>query len=125
MHIMSFQNLEQVLKEVILTEPIMNELGPIKDKIIYGFIFGSIAKHVHTTSSDIDLFIIGDVSYKDLSRFSYFLSLELIREINTVIYSLDDFLSKLSKENSFIIDVIQNPKIWLFGDEQNFKKISR
>lgn len=121
-----FQDLKQLLlKTVIFSKPVDQELSVIKDKIVYGFIFGSTASGDDSSESDIDIFLIGNLQFEETSGFSLVLSQELGREVNIVLLTPSDFQRKLSQNNVFICNVIQNPKIWLFGDEQDFEKISR
>lgn len=100
-------------------------MSVIRDKIIYGFIFGSTACNSDDSTSDVDIFLIGDLTFEEAGNLSYPLSLELGREVNTVIDTLNDFRKKIKAQHTFINEVILNSKIWLFGDEQEFEKICR
>jgi predicted nucleotidyltransferase len=122
----AFKDLKQMLiKTVIFSSKIEKELSLIKEKIVYGFIFGSTARNCDTTDSDIDLFLVGNLNHEHASHFSFSLSIEFGRAVNTVIYTLKDFKKKVKEEHSFITEVIRNPKIWLFGNEEEFEKIYR
>lgn len=121
-----FNDLKKVIiRTIIFSEKFEQELSLIKDKIIYGFIFGSTARNNDYPTSDVDIFLIGNLTFEDAGNLSYPLSMELGREVNTVIYSLKDFRKKIKEQHTFIIEVIQNPKIWLFGNEHEFEKICR
>src|SRR5262245_34361778 len=105
----AFKDLKCVLiKTVVFSNKVENELAKIKNKIIYGFIYGSTASNSDTSMSDIDLFLIGNIRFEDAGYLSYSLSLELGREVNTVIYSLKDFKEKMKEKYPFIIEVIQS-----------------
>ena len=120
----AFKDLKRVvLKTIIFSDPIDQELSSIQSKVKYGFIFGSTAIDTDSSDSDIDLFLIGDLSYQEAGRFSFPLSMKLGREVNTAIYSLKDFKKKIKEKSPFILEVIQGAKIWLLGDEDEFKKI--
>jgi hypothetical protein len=41
------------------------------------------------------------------------------RKINTTIYSRRELAEALSGKKSFIVRVIEQPKIWLIGNESN------
>lgn len=121
-----FHDLKKVIVRIIIFgDKIENELSLIKHKINYGFIFGSTARNNDAPSSDVDIFLIGDLTLKEAGNLSYPLSIELGREVNTVVYTLKDFRKKIKEQNTFITEVIKNPKIWLFGDEHEFEKICR
>ena len=44
------------------------------------------------------------------------------REINSIIYSPEEFLNKFKAENHFIRAVIKEPKIFLKGAEDEFRR---
>src|SRR5262249_46903218 len=84
-----FKDLKQVLiRTIIFSDRIEGELLSIKKKIVYGFIYGSTARNTDTPTSDVDLFLIGNLSFEEAGHLSYPLSLELGKEVNTVIYAL-------------------------------------
>lgn len=120
----AFKDLKQLaIKTIINSEKFEPDLSLIKHKIIYGFIFGSTARNCDTPDSDIDLFLVGNLSHEEASLFAFPLSIELGREVTTVIYPLKDFKTKVKQRHTFITEVLCNPKIWLFGDEHEFEKI--
>ncbi len=120
----AFKDLKHLLlKTVIFGDKLEKEVNLIRDKIQYGFIFGSTALDVDSSESDLDLFLIGDVTRDEVGQFSFELSGELMREVNTVIYSLKNFKKKIKEGNPFIKRVLNGSKIWLFGSEDEFKKI--
>ena len=57
---------------------------PFHNKINAAFIFGSIARGDESTDSDIDLFIIADLTLRELSKALGPLSKELQRKSNPV-----------------------------------------
>lgn len=83
------------------------------------FIYGSYAKNQENITSDIDLFIIGDIDEDKLVSEIGRIEKELKREINYSLYSKDDFQKKKKKKDPFIMDVIKNPKIFLIGNEDD------
>jgi predicted nucleotidyltransferase len=119
-----FNDLKKVIiRTIVFSEKLENELTSIKDKIIYGFIFGSIARNHDHPASDVDIFLIGNLTFEEAGNLTFPLSMELGKEVNTVIYSLKEFRNKIKEKHTFITEVIQNPKIWLFGNEHEFEKI--
>ncbi len=79
------------------------------------FIYGSFAKGEENAHSDIDLFLLGDISEDELIQKISVLEGEFDREINFTIYTVFDFKKEMKKGNSFLKDVIKNPKIFLVG----------
>ena len=97
-------------------ENIVNEVKGI----ISAFIYGSYAKNTENSASDIDLFIIIDKKkFRENEFFPYIHQLEyqLSREINYTYYSMEEWREKVANNESFIINIIKEPKIILKGKE--------
>lgn len=114
-----------VLQAKIWSSTFNKEIQNFRDKLQFGFIFGSVAKGTHTAASDLDLLFIGDLSLHEVSGFMGHLSRELFREVNIVIYTPQEFQQALDRRNSFITEVIEGPKIWLFGNKDEFEELYR
>lgn len=94
-----------------------------KHKVIkFAFLYGSFAKGSGKELSDIDIMIIGNVKPKDITSSMYKYQSEIQREINSIVYSVDEFLSKFRTGNHFINAVMMEPKIFLKGDENEFRR---
>jgi len=81
------------------------------------FIYGSFAARREKTTSDIDVFIIGDASLKDLSAPLRQAEKALAREINVTLYSEDEYLRRKEEKAEFLKEVLKAPKIILLGTE--------
>jgi len=94
----------------------------LKEKgIKIAFIYGSYAKGEENLLSDIDLMVIGDISSKELSSILSKPKKELMREINYVVFSLNEFINKAIQKDHFINSVLKNKKIYLMGNEDELK----
>lgn len=83
------------------------------------FIYGSFAEGKERADSDIDVFLLGQIEEdKIISKISK-LENEFSREINYTIYTESDFRKEKNKRNSFILNLIKGPKIFLKGSEDN------
>ena len=78
------------------------------------FIYGSYAENKETAKSDIDLFVIGNISDKKLQSIFTKYAHTYGRELNSVLYSPDEFAKK--RNGHFISSVLKKPKIMLKGD---------
>jgi predicted nucleotidyltransferase len=90
------------------------ELSGVKG-IKAAFIYGSFAKDEERSDSDIDLFLIGDIDEDELISKISSLEKEFIREINYTIYTQREFKKEKKNKNSFVLEVIGDPKIFLTG----------
>ena len=99
--------------------------GAIKDRndILVAFIYGSYAKDTENAESDIDLFVVGDISSTDLQESVSEVESQTKREINPTVYSPKEFKEKYKAKNHFVLSVIKEPKIFLKGDEDGLRKL--
>ena len=82
-------------------------------------VFGSFAKNTEHAASDIDLLLMGDINEDSLIREINNAEKMLKREINYTIYTADEFKKKKKAKDSFILDLLENPKIFLMGDKDD------
>ena len=122
----AFEDIKRALfKTVIIGDALKKKLDFLKSKILYCFIYGSTARAEERSSSDIDLFLIGNLGLRDVASMLGSIREELGREVNPTVYSINEFKNKLKERNIFITTIIQEPKIWLTGDENEFKKMAQ
>ena len=116
-----FQELTQIVQKTFgLAHPIREALASYREIIRCAFIFGSIAKKQDTVASDIDLFVISDkLSYSDLFNQLLGTEVRLGRGINTTIYTEVDVKQRLLDDSSFLTRVLNQPKIWIIGNESD------
>lgn len=94
---------------------IKSALAPIEQDITQGFIYGSIAKGGATAGSDIDLMLVGDdLSYGQIMELLSPVEAVLSRTINPTLYAPQDFASKLSAGNHFLLRVMEQARISLW-----------
>lgn len=110
-----------ILKTVGIIGDMKSSLKKFRD-IKYAFIYGSYAKGEEKADSDIDLIIIGDVDLDTLDPLISNLERKFGRTINYVTYNYKEFLTKKKRKDGFIIDVLEDKKIMLLGDELELKK---
>lgn len=109
-----------VLKTMGLADVLRSALAPLEPQIERAFVFGSIAKQQDTADSDVDLLVVSDtLGYGDVFSALEGASQTLGRTINPALYSAADFRARLQGDNAFINRVMQQPKIWLIGQEES------
>lgn len=122
----AFEDIKRAFYKTILFGDLLKKaLTTIKRKIQFGFIYGSLASGKESSSSDIDLFIIGDLGIRDIATILSDVGKELGREINPTVYSVKEFKKKIKEENPFINEILHCPKIWLIGEEHEFTKMDQ
>jgi predicted nucleotidyltransferase len=101
-----------------LADVLRSALRPIAYDIAAAFVYGSIAKGLDTATSDVDVLVVSDrVSYSELLAILEPVSARLGRKIAPTIYSADEFRARVKSRNSFLVRVLEQPKLWLIGGE--------
>jgi predicted nucleotidyltransferase len=112
-----------VLKTFGLADVLREVINIFGSKIQFALIYGSVAKQEDTASSDIDLMLIGTLSYADLYPILEKSEHQLGRRINPTCYSASEWIRKKRENNNFVIQVLSQPKIFLIGTEDEFGKL--
>ncbi len=105
-----------------LADVIRAALLPLVDQIELSFIFGSVAQGKERNDSDIDLFILGDVSFATIAAALVDLHEQLGREINPVIMSTTEFSEK-NGIDPFLQRITKEAKIYVTGGADDFTKL--
>ena len=113
------------LKTVGLGDVLREHLVEKGEAIQVAFIFGSYACGEEKATRDIDLFVIGSISSKELSGTLAQAQRELRREINPVVMSAEEFEGKVRADNHLVLSVVDGPKLFLVGDEANLARVAR
>jgi predicted nucleotidyltransferase len=111
-----------VLKTMGLAEPLRESLAPYAEKIKTAFVYGSVAKGSDTARSDVDLMVIGeDLAYPDLFGGLQKAESILHRQVSPNFLSPQDWRRKLAQKNPFITKISAQPKIFIFGSEDDLR----
>lgn len=115
--------LEIVRKTFGVADVIGQALKPLDSRIELAFIYGSIAKSTDARTSDIDLMLVGEgLNYGDVMAVLIPLEELLLRPTNPTIYTPADFISKLDEDNSFLVRVMEQPKLKIKGEIDDFRE---
>jgi predicted nucleotidyltransferase len=110
-----------MLKTVGVADIIKKALEPRIAKIKLAFIFGSVARRAEDRFSDIDLLVVGDITFGEVVDLVSTAEEALNRELNPVVYTLAEFNKRLSEDHYFIRDILSGDKIFVVGDENELK----
>ena len=107
-----------VLKTFGLADIVRMALSPLAAQIRGAFVYGSVAKTQDTAASDIDLMVVSDsLTYAEVFAALEQASSDLGRTINPAVYTSKEFARKLREGKAFLTRVMNQPKLWLIGDE--------
>jgi predicted nucleotidyltransferase len=104
-----------IAKTVGIADAMKRGLAQLSDEIHLAFIYGSFASGDYHNESDVDLFIVSDISGIKLSEILGPLQEQLGRPINTSHFSLLEYHQRQDKGDHFVKKVLQGPKIILLG----------
>lgn len=104
---------------------LLNALAPLAERIKIAFIFGSVARGEETRRSDIDLLVVGDVSFMDVVTNLQAAQKVIGREINPTVYPSKEFESKIKANHHFPSILLDGPKISLIGDENELSRLAK
>jgi len=113
-----------VLKTVGLVDILHNELKN-STEILIAFVFGSIARQSEMAESDVDLFVIGDLGLRKLVGLLSGVSDKIGREINPHVFTVKELKKRLAQKDHFITRVLDEPKIFILGNENELETMDR
>lgn len=87
-------------------------------------IFGSVASGTETAASDVDVLVITVRSFADVVRALHPAQLDLGREINPVIHDATGFQRLVRDEDSFVLNLLAGPHIFLIGTKHDLGKLA-
>jgi len=114
-----------VIKTVGLADKLREALMLLIDRIHIAFVFGSFADGNETAQSDIDLFLIGDLKMMDVIKAVRTFRNEVSREINPSIFTVEEYKNRLLQGNHFLNSLQNTPKIFIIGDENEFRNLGK
>ena len=107
-----------LLKTAGLHDVVRASLADLADRIDVAFLYGSIARAEAHSASDVDVMILGRVGLSELVPALKQAEEQIGRPINPSVYAPEEFAKKLAAGHHFLTTVMNEPKIYLWGDER-------
>lgn len=98
-----------------LVDILANALAPLAEKIDAAFVFGSMAKSTESSTSDVDVLVIGNISFAETVSTLYPAQAILGREINPKVYHRNEWKKLLKNKDAFVQDILEKPKLFIIG----------
>jgi DNA-binding transcriptional ArsR family regulator len=89
------------------------------------FVFGSMASHNGKVSSDVDLMVIGTISFRQLGKLMSGVAMKLGREINPHVLTPEELMKRKRTREHFITTVLSEPRLFVIGNEDELKAMGR
>ena len=99
-------------------------LAPLAGRIRVAFVHGSVARGTEGRASDVDVMVLGAVSFAEVSDALGEAQKAIGREVNPSVYAPADFRAKLAAKQHFLRTVLKKEKIFLIGDEHELGRLA-
>ena len=112
-----------VVKTVAGSDHLRRALAELEDRIAVAFVFGSVARGDDRAESDLDLFVVGEVSLQEVVAAIDPIQRTLGREINPTVYRPAELRSKLEGGHHFLTAVLADEKIFVIGTQDELGEL--
>jgi DNA-binding transcriptional ArsR family regulator len=120
-----FDELKSIVRKTFgVADVIRQSLATNADKIRVAFILGSVSRSTDDRRSDIDLMVVGKISFGDVVSLLTPAEQKLAREVNLVVYPVAEFKKKVKEDHHFVKTVLEDEKIFVIGDEDELRKLA-
>jgi predicted nucleotidyltransferase len=115
-----YEDLRNVLKKTAGVADVLREaLEPVAHRITAAFIYGSLARGDERAGSDIDVMIVGKLSFTEAVHALGPAQEFLHREISPNVYAPNELRAKLRAADAFLKRVVADKKIFLIGGDDD------
>jgi predicted nucleotidyltransferase len=102
-----FDELRSIVTKTVGAAAVLRQaLHSVRDRIVVAFIYGSVARAQEKHESDLDLMVIGDVTFSEVAEAIRDAEVQLRRAINPTVYPLREFRTKLTAGHQFLKTVV-------------------
>jgi len=112
-----------VVKTVGVGDVLRAALVPLAARIRVAFLFGSLVRGGGHSSSDVDVMVVGDVTFAEVVSVLGRVQETIHREINPLVYPPEEFRSKLAADHHFLKKALEGTKFFLIGDDYELAKL--
>lgn len=114
-----------IVKTAGVADVLRAALAPLAERIRVAFIYGSVARGAERKASDVDVMVVGAVSFAEVAEALTRAQETLGREVNPSVYPLDEFRTKSAAKHRFLQTVLAGEKIFLIGDQRELGRLAK
>lgn len=120
-----YEELSSIVRKTFgLLSVLHSTLGPLRKSLNVAFIYGKTAKEEMASPDAVELLLIGEnTTYGELLSRLPVAERLLRRKISPNLYSLPDFKRRVRERQAFILDMLDDRKIFVLGDETDLDEI--
>ncbi len=113
-----------ILKTAGVGDVLAKALRPLAARIRVALLFGSVVRGAERHGSDVDILVVGEVSFAEVVAAVGKTQLALGREVNPVVYPPEEFRRKLAAGHHFLASVLRSEKLFLIGDQRELARLA-
>lgn len=117
-----YSEIKNIVRKTIGIEYSLKEVLKKDKGTNFAFIYGSYAEAREHSLSDIDIIAISSTNPRQIKSALFEYQAALNREINSIVYTKEEFLKKLREKNHFVSSIAKAKKIFIKGDEDEFRR---
>lgn len=106
-----------------LADVLVQALAPAAHKLRMAFVFGSVAQGRETAGSDIDVTLVGDLSFRQAVELLHPAQAVLGREVNPKVFATDEFIAKVPAE-PFLANLTAKPELFLIRNAHDLEELA-
>jgi len=121
-----FEDLKSIITKTSgAADVIRAALAPLAEKIKVAFIYGSFARGAQEKHSDLDILIVGGITFGEVVEALGPAQDALRREVNPVVYPVREFAARLRQRDGFLERVLDGKKVFVAGDDNELARLGR
>jgi DNA-binding transcriptional ArsR family regulator len=113
-----------VAKTIGAAEILRAALAPMADRVLIALIHGSFARGEQRQGSDVDLLVVGKVTFAEVVSALGPSQEKICREINPLVYPPAEFKKKMRLGHHLLQNIVGGPKIFLIGDDRDLARMA-
>lgn len=116
-----FDDLKSIAEKTFGVADVIRDVLRTKadEQIDVAWLYGSVAGGRDTSSSDIDLMVIGSLPFRELVFILGPVEKHMRRPVNPTLYSIAEFRAKWGAKNNFLCGVMDSEKLFVAGTEDD------
>ena len=119
-----FEDLAAIFRKTAgLADVLREALDPLAEKIDLAFVFGTVAQGKERQVSDVDVLVVGAVSFPSVVEALNRTHEQLRRPVNPVVMTTAAFSRKHLSGDRFVTRIVREPKIFLVGAASELGKL--
>ena len=114
-----------VTKTAGVADVLRGALAALGERASVAFIFGSFARGTQGPDSDVDVLVVGDVTFGEVTDALAPAQERLGREVNPTVYSRREIQQKVRARQHFVTRVLAEAKVFLVGNERELAGLAQ